>query len=137
LLFTRFTVQYFTNFIFKVKYLAITERAHACGQEHLFILLLFLQISEKAKSAEATPRLMELARAKPLADGFQHAREIEWPISKAAKKAQASKRVQELANPVERETMDTVQFNPDAFKVKPTALTGVIPGRVKDLYTVR
>lgn len=93
-------------------------------------------VSEQAKSVVATPRCAELARAKPLAEGFQLHREIEWPISKAARRAQASTRITALAQPVNRATMDHVQFNPYAFQVKESALTGQMPKRIADLYSI-
>ena len=78
---------------------------------------------------------MELARPKALAEGFQHAKEVMWPITKAAKRAQATGRLIELARPVDRASMDHLQFNPDAFRVKETALKGRMPARINDLYT--
>nr|KAG5709378.1 hypothetical protein BaRGS_029227 [Batillaria attramentaria] len=90
-------------------------------------------VTEQAKTAVASSRCMELARSKPLAEGFQLAREVEWPVTKAAKRAQASGRVIELATPITRASMDHVQFNPEAFIVKESALKGVIPGRIQDL----
>ncbi|XP_076461201.1 sperm microtubule associated protein 2-like isoform X2 [Babylonia areolata] len=90
-------------------------------------------VSDQAKSAVASARCMELARAKPLAEGFQHAKEIEWPVSKAAKRAQASGRLLELARPITRASMDHLQFNPNAFAVKESALKGGIPRRIEEL----
>ena len=92
-----------------------------------------MQVSDQAKSSVASARCMELARAKPLADGFQHAKEVEWPVSKAAKRAQASGRLLELARPISRASMDHLQFNPNAFTVKETALKGVVPRRIEEL----
>ncbi|KAL8579019.1 hypothetical protein ACOMHN_035958 [Nucella lapillus] len=90
-------------------------------------------VTDQAKSAVATARCMELARAKPLTEGFQHAREIEWPVTKAAKHAQASGRLNELARPISRASMDHLQFNPNAFTVKESALKGGIPRRIEEL----
>ena len=92
-----------------------------------------MQVTDLAKSATASTRCIELARSKPLAEGFQHAREIEWPVSKAAKRAQASGRLIELARPITRASMDHLQFNPDAFAVKESALKGAVPRRVEEL----
>ncbi|XP_025094870.1 testicular haploid expressed gene protein-like isoform X2 [Pomacea canaliculata] len=90
-------------------------------------------VTDSAKAAMASARCTELARAKPLAEGFQPAREIEWPVSKAARRAQATGRITELARPVTRATMDHLQFNPDAFTVKQSALKGGIPQRIEEL----
>lgn len=76
---------------------------------------------------------MELARPKALTDGFQHAREIQWPVTKAAKRAQASGRLSDLAMPIQRVNMNVLQFNPDAFQVKPLALKARISSRVEEL----
>ncbi|ESO96959.1 hypothetical protein LOTGIDRAFT_214487 [Lottia gigantea] len=90
-------------------------------------------VSDSAKNAAASTRSVELARAKPLAEGYQPHKEIEWPISKGAKRAQATPRVNELSQPVVRASMDHLQFNPDAFVVKASALKGICPKRVDEL----
>ncbi|KAK7110187.1 sperm microtubule associated protein 2-like isoform X2 [Littorina saxatilis] len=90
-------------------------------------------VSDQVKTSVATGHCVELACSKPLAEGFQHAKEVEWPISKGAKRAQASGRIIELAQPISRASMDHLQFNPNAFTVKESALKGVIPGRIEDL----
>ncbi|KAH9513335.1 hypothetical protein Btru_034650 [Bulinus truncatus] len=90
-------------------------------------------VSENALNSTPTPRCLELARAKSLADGFQPARDIEWPVSKAAKQAAPSERLNALAQPIQRMNMNILQFNPEAFKVKPQALKGQIPSRVNEL----
>lgn len=56
-----------------------------------------------------------------------------WPVSRAARRANATPRVEELARPVVRASMDHVQFNPDAFLVKESALKGVVPKRIETL----
>ena len=81
----------------------------------------------------ASPRCIELSRAKALADGFQHARDIQWPVTKAARRANASGRVSELAQPIQRVNMNILQFNPDAFQVKQTALKGRVSNRLSEL----
>ncbi|GFO41045.1 testicular haploid expressed protein-like protein [Plakobranchus ocellatus] len=90
-------------------------------------------VSENALNAVASPRCTELARAKSLADGFQHAREIQWPVSKAARRATASGRLSDLATPIQRVNMNILQFNPDAFQVKPLALKAQLSSRVAEL----
>ena len=78
---------------------------------------------------------MELARPKGTVDGYQLPRDEKWGVTRAAKKASASGRLDELSKPLVRASMDHVQFNPDAFLVKETALKGAIPKRVHDLAT--
>ncbi|KAK3096208.1 hypothetical protein FSP39_024490 [Pinctada imbricata] len=90
-------------------------------------------VSPAAKSVSAKPRSMELARPKGTADGYQLPRDEIWVVTRAAKKASASGRIDELSKPLVRASMDHVQFNPDAFLVRETALKGVIPRRVHDL----
>lgn len=90
-------------------------------------------VTPAAKNASAKARSQELARPKGTTDGYMLPKDEMWPISKAAKRATASGRVGELSKPVVRASMDHVQFNPDAFVVKETALKGVIPKRVFDL----
>ncbi|KAL8560381.1 hypothetical protein ACOMHN_006112 [Nucella lapillus] len=87
-------------------------------------------VSQKARTSVASPRCLELAHSKPLAEGFQLARGIEWPVSRAAIHAHATPRVEELSRPITRDTMDNVQFNTTAFTVKRSALKGVIPQRI-------
>ena len=91
------------------------------------------QVSENALNAVASPRCTELARAKSLADGFQHAREIQWAVTKAARRATASGRLNDLATPIQRVNMNVLQFNPDAFQVKPLALKAQLSSRMAEL----
>ncbi|XP_046565615.1 testicular haploid expressed gene protein-like isoform X3 [Haliotis rubra] len=90
-------------------------------------------VSAAAKNSSASTRSMELARAKGTTEGFQAAREVEWPVTRAAKRAAASSRLEELSQPIVRASMDHVQFNPDAFIVRESALKGVVPRRIEDL----
>lgn len=86
-----------------------------------------------AKNASATERCAELARSKSTPDSYQKPKDEIWPISKAARRATATPRVDELSKPIVRASMDHVQFNPDAFLVKETALKGVVPKRIETL----
>jgi len=90
-------------------------------------------VSGNALNGSATTRCVELSRAKGLTDGFQHAREIQWPVSKAARRTNASGRLIELAAPIQRVNMNVLQFNPDAFQVKPRALKAAVSSRVTEL----
>ncbi|KAK0051975.1 testicular haploid expressed protein [Biomphalaria pfeifferi] len=91
------------------------------------------QITERALKSVASPRCLELARSKSLVEGFLPAKDIEWPVSRAAKQASASERITALSQPIQRMNMNILQFNPEAFKVKPQALKGQIPARVNEL----
>ena len=42
-------------------------------------------------------------------------------------------RMSELARPIVRDTMDHVQFNPDAFNVSPAALKAKTSARIEEL----
>ncbi|XP_076470490.1 sperm microtubule associated protein 2-like isoform X2 [Babylonia areolata] len=90
-------------------------------------------VSNAAKSSSPSPRCLEMAKEKPLPEAFKLARDIMWPVSNAAKHAHASPRLEELSQPVNRASMDNVQFNTQAFIVKESALKGVIPARIKEL----
>jgi hypothetical protein len=91
------------------------------------------QVSLSAKNASATERCSELSRAKTTTDAYQKPRDEMWPISRAARRATATPRVDELSKPLVRASMDHVQFNPDAFLVKESALKGVVPKRIENL----
>ncbi|XP_028568603.2 sperm microtubule associated protein 2-like isoform X5 [Podarcis muralis] len=91
------------------------------------------EVTRAALNAVASPRLIELARAKALAPGSAPDRPPEWPVSAAAKHAVASPRLGELAQPVARAATQIVQFNPEAFVVKDTAKKAYCSERVKEL----
>lgn len=88
---------------------------------------------DNAKNASASTRCLELARPKGVVDGYQLPRDVEWTVPKAAKRAVTTTRIEELAKPLIRASMDHVQFNPDAFLVKPFALKGSFPSRIDRL----
>lgn len=90
-------------------------------------------VTESALNSSATARSVELSRPKSLADGFQHARDIQWSVTKAARRANASGRLSELAQPIQRVNMNILQFNPDAFQVKPNALKARMSNRLTEL----
>jgi len=54
-------------------------------------------------------------------------------VSRSALRASTTERLKELAAPIVRDTMDNVQFDPLAFKVKESALKGRVPARINDL----
>ncbi|XP_055956007.1 testicular haploid expressed gene protein-like [Patella vulgata] len=90
-------------------------------------------VSESAKNAAASTRSMELARPKGLVEGYLPHKETLWPVTRAARRATATNRLNELSQPTVRNSMDHLQFNPEAFIVKPTALKGTCPRRVDEL----
>ena len=92
-----------------------------------------IQVPDNVKNASASTRCTELARPKGIVDGYQLPKDVEWPVQRAAKRAVITSRVEELAKPVIRASMDHVQFNPDAFMVKPFALKGSFPSRIDRL----
>ena len=83
--------------------------------------------------ASPTSRVVELSKPKAFVEGYVPCREVAWPVHGAAKRAVASERLGELAQPVVRETMDHVQFNPDAFNVSATAKKAKCSNRVVEL----
>ncbi|KAL5021362.1 hypothetical protein ScPMuIL_000517 [Solemya velum] len=90
-------------------------------------------IGAAAKNSAATSRCLELARPKGVTEGYLPAREVEWQVPRAAKRASTTNRIHELSKPIIRASMDHVQFDPDAFIVKETALKGIVPRRVEEL----
>lgn len=91
------------------------------------------EVPDNVKNASASTRCTELARPKGIVDGYQLPKDVEWPVPRAAKRAVITSRMEELAKPVIRASMDHVQFNPDAFMVKPFALKGSFPSRIDRL----
>ncbi|XP_066852675.1 sperm microtubule associated protein 2-like [Anser cygnoides] len=91
------------------------------------------QVSKFALQAIASPRILELARAKRLNPDYVPPRDAQWPVTKAAKQAVATPRLVELAQPRKRPPMDLAQFNPDAFTVKESAKKATCSARIHDL----
>ncbi|XP_071893158.1 sperm microtubule associated protein 2-like isoform X1 [Anas platyrhynchos] len=92
-----------------------------------------LQVSKFALQAVASPRTIELARAKRLHPDYMPPRDAQWPVSKAAKQAVATPRLVELAQPRKRPPMDLTHFNPDAFTVKESAKKATCSARIQEL----
>lgn len=80
-----------------------------------------------------TSRVVELSKAKGLVAGYQPCRQVAWTVQGAAKRAVASGRIEELAKPIVRETMDHLQFNPDAFNVSMAAKKAKCTDRTVEL----
>lgn len=81
----------------------------------------------------ASARVQELSKPKQTVEGYLSCRETEWPITKNTLRAIASDRIQNLSRPIIRETMDHVQFNPDAFTVSETAKKATASTRIVEL----
>jgi len=90
-------------------------------------------VSNKARKAQVSERVRELARSKGLVEGFQGNRDVAWNTTKAAKQAVATRRIEELSAPIQRASMDHVQFNPDVFKVSEAAKKGKPSARTEEL----
>ncbi|XP_033125434.1 testicular haploid expressed gene protein-like [Anneissia japonica] len=90
-------------------------------------------VSASVLKASVSPRQLELSKPKSVAEGYQPARSIQWEVKRSAKRAVATSRTNELAQPITRETMHHVQFNPDAFVVSEAAKKGRCPPRVEEL----
>ncbi|XP_074722803.1 sperm microtubule associated protein 2-like [Strix uralensis] len=90
-------------------------------------------VSKLAQEAIASPRTLELARAKRLHPDYVPLRDAEWPVTKTVKHAVATPRLMELAQPCKRPPTDSAQFDPDAFTVKETAKKATCSARIQDL----
>ena len=90
-------------------------------------------VSKETMQASPSPRVAELAKHKRFMEGYQPSRSPIWRVTSGAKKAVASKRMTELSTPIVRETMDLVQFNPDAFFVSENAKKAKASARIQEL----
>lgn len=66
---------------------------------YLCVFLFPPQVSQAALLAKPSPRIIALAKAKPLHQDYLPAREPYWRVSYAAIHYKVSPRIQELANP--------------------------------------
>ncbi|XDB51411.1 PREDICTED: testicular haploid expressed gene protein-like [Capra hircus] len=90
-------------------------------------------ISHAALLAHPSPRIVALAKAKPLHKDYLPPRDALWPVSYAAIHSKISPRIQELANPNTRTPMHIVYYDPEVFKVKPAALKTQCSPRIQEL----
>ncbi|XP_052497721.1 testicular haploid expressed gene protein-like [Budorcas taxicolor] len=90
-------------------------------------------ISHAALLAHPSPRIVALAKAKPLHKDYLPPRDALWPVSYAAIHSKISPRIQELANPNTRTPMHIVYYDPEVFKVKPAALKSQCSPRIQEL----
>ncbi|XP_006167762.1 LOW QUALITY PROTEIN: testicular haploid expressed gene protein-like [Tupaia chinensis] len=88
-----------------------------------------------AAALQATPssRTVMLAMPKSLPQDYLPAREVCWPVSHAATHSKASSRIEELANLKKGGPTHMLYYDPNVFKVKPTALKAYCSPRVKEL----
>ena len=91
------------------------------------------QVQDLAKKASPTGRCMELSKPKSLVEGYIPPRHVMWQVSKAAKRHTANNRMDDLSKPIIRASMDHVQFDPNAFLVKESALKGKASKRIEEL----
>nr|XP_009479922.1 PREDICTED: testicular haploid expressed gene protein-like [Pelecanus crispus] len=108
-------------------------RKVTCFYEHSFLESVIHPVSKLAQEAIASPRILELARAKRLHPDYVPLRDAEWPVTEAAKHAVATPRLVELAQPCKRPPMGAAQFNPDVFTVKEAAKKATCSARIQDL----
>lgn len=78
-------------------------------------------VSSASRRAVASARVQELAKPKQTVEGYLPCKEVEWAINRGTLRVTASERTQTLAKPIIRESMDHLQFNPDAFSVSESA----------------
>ena len=91
------------------------------------------RVSSASMRTVASARVQELSKAKQTVEGYLPSRETEWHITRNTLRAIASDRIQNLSKPIIRETMDHLQFNPDAFTVRETAKKATASSRVVEL----
>uniref|UniRef100_A0A8C0HSV3 Theg spermatid protein like n=1 Tax=Balaenoptera musculus TaxID=9771 RepID=A0A8C0HSV3_BALMU len=90
-------------------------------------------ISCAALLAKPSPRILALAKARPLHQDYLPPRDAYWPVSCAAIHSKISPRIQELANPNTRTPVHIVYYDPEVFKVKPAALKAQCSPRIHEL----
>jgi len=91
------------------------------------------KVSSGARASSASERVLELSKCKGFAEGYVANRNVQWPVSRASRKANGTPRLSELATPIIRDSMDHVQFNPDAFLVRQEALKARCTPRLEEL----
>merc|ERR1711970_705040 len=80
-----------------------------------------IKVKKGALSFEASDRLKELAAPVGFSNDFEHPNLEFWKVKRGALKAQASDRFNELAKHVTRQSMDSVQYDQNAFTVSVAA----------------
>uniref|UniRef100_A0A452QEI2 Sperm microtubule associated protein 2 like n=1 Tax=Ursus americanus TaxID=9643 RepID=A0A452QEI2_URSAM len=90
-------------------------------------------ISRAALLYKPSPRIIALAKPRPLHQDYLPVRDAHWPVSYAAIHCKISPRIQELANPNTRSPVHIIYYDPDVFKVKPAALKTQCSPRIHKL----
>uniref|UniRef100_A0A7N5KKY6 Sperm microtubule associated protein 2 like n=1 Tax=Ailuropoda melanoleuca TaxID=9646 RepID=A0A7N5KKY6_AILME len=90
-------------------------------------------ISRAALLYKPSPRIIALAKPRPLHQDYLPVRDAHWPVSYAAIHCKISPRIQELANPNTRSPVHSIYYDPDVFKVKPAALKTQCSPRIHKL----
>ncbi|XP_031198680.1 testicular haploid expressed gene protein-like [Mastomys coucha] len=90
-------------------------------------------VAPAALLANPSERTIFLAKSKRVHEDYLPVRDAQWPVSYAATHSQVSERIQELAHPPTRSPANLVFYDPDVFKVKPSALKAYCSPRVKEL----
>ena len=90
-------------------------------------------VSLAACQAHASERTRTLSEARKLPAEWCSSRSPAWQVRRRALNAECTPRMEELSVPIKRETMDHLQFNPDAFQVAPNALKGRCTARLEEL----
>eukprot|EP00731_Ephydatia_muelleri_P037824 Em0573g2a len=90
-------------------------------------------ISPGTLQAVPTERVLQLGKPRKYPDGYQPCREVIWKVTNGAMNAVPSTRMCDLSKPIVRETMDSVQFNPDAFTVSERARKAKASQRIVEL----
>jgi len=80
-----------------------------------------IKVKKGALLFEASDRLKELAAPVGFSNDFEHPNLDFWKVKRGALKAQASDRFNELAKHVTRQSMDSVQYDQNAFTVSVAA----------------
>ncbi|XP_065178608.1 sperm microtubule associated protein 2-like [Sycon ciliatum] len=89
------------------------------------------EVSAAARKADASERTLELAAPKTTAVGYKPCRSPIWTPANSFESA--NPRLDELSVPIKRETMDHLQFDPDAFQVSRNALKAKASARLEKL----
>ena len=90
-------------------------------------------IRKATLKADASTRVQELAKPKQLSERYVPDRDVEWRVQRLHRRPYLSERLKALSQPIIRESMDIVQFNPNAFKIREAAKKAVISARVNEL----
>ncbi|XP_051026370.1 testicular haploid expressed gene protein-like [Acomys russatus] len=90
-------------------------------------------VNPAALLAIPSDRTVILAKSRPVHEDYLPVRDARWPVSYAAAHSRVSARIQELAVPNTRGSVNIVFYDPDAFKVKPSALKAYCSARIKEL----